>query len=149
VYFNRHPKKPGLHLIILDKPTISNLYQFGVPEVRRQLLLRLFGREGLQPLLMQTELLLCQMPVYNIQQKSPAVICQKCSFLQECYGYKYLGKLNGSDSYLSQRHCISHSQLEHCPHRDEELVELDRLIPPPEYSCLVQNGNPQETIDIH
>ena len=47
-YFYRNNKHPGLHLIVIDKPKISLLYEFGVPEVRRQLLLYLFGSENWQ-----------------------------------------------------------------------------------------------------
>jgi hypothetical protein len=87
--------------------------------------------------------------LYNIEEKSPAILCQKCSFLLECYGYKHLGKVNGRDSYILQRHCIDHCVLGNCPHRDEPMVELNRIIPPPDYRHLVQDGDPMETIDIH
>jgi hypothetical protein len=88
----------------------------------------------------------CQL--YNIEEKSPAVLCQKCSFLSECYGYKYLGRLNHKDSYVLQKHCIDPCQLENCPHRDEATVELNRTIPPPDYSDLIQDGGPSQTIDV-
>ena len=89
----------------------------------------------------------CQL--YNIEEKSPSVYCQKCNFLSECYSYKHLGKVNGRDYYIVQRHCIDHCQLERCPHRDEVTVDLGRVIPPPDYSHLIQNGCPSETVDIH
>jgi hypothetical protein len=38
-YFYRNNKHPRLHLIVTDKPKISLHYEFGVPEVRKQLLL--------------------------------------------------------------------------------------------------------------
>jgi hypothetical protein len=71
-YFFRYKKHPGLHLIVIDKPKISLLYEFGVPEVRRQLLLHLFGTENLQPTLSQTELLLRQLPVIQYRGKKPS-----------------------------------------------------------------------------
>jgi len=77
------------------------------------------------------------------------VLCQKCNFLSECYGYKYLGKVNGKDSYILQRHCIDHCQIVNCPHKDEATVELSRIIPPPDYSHLIQNDGPSQTIDVH
>jgi len=88
----------------------------------------------------------CQL--YNIEEKSPAVICQHCRFLSECYASKYLGKINGRASYILQRHCIDHCQLENCPHRDEATVELNRLILAPDYSHLISNGNPQAQADM-
>jgi hypothetical protein len=62
-YFTQYPNDSKLHLIIIDEPTISSIYEFGVPEVRRQLLLHVFGPENLQPALPQIELLLHQLPV--------------------------------------------------------------------------------------
>jgi len=59
----RYPNDSNRHLIDLDIPTSNNIYEFGVPEVRRQLLLRLFVPENSQLSLPQTELLLCQLPV--------------------------------------------------------------------------------------
>jgi hypothetical protein len=76
-YFYRNPKKVGLHLIVIYKPTNNIAYEFGVPEVRRQLLLHLFGPENLQPTLPQTELLLCQLPVIQYRGK------KSCSILPE------------------------------------------------------------------
>jgi hypothetical protein len=68
-YFYRHPRKPGLHFIIINKPTLSNIFKFGVPEVRRQLLLHLFGPQNLQSTLPATKLLLCQLPVIQYRGK--------------------------------------------------------------------------------
>jgi hypothetical protein len=76
-YFYRNPRTPGLHLIVINKPTINLSYEFGVPEVRRQLLLHLFGTENLQPSLSQTELLLRQLPVIQYRGK------KSCSTLPE------------------------------------------------------------------
>jgi len=87
----------------------------------------------------------CQL--FNIEEKSPAVLCQKCSFLSECYGYKWLGRVNGRDSYILQRHCIDHCVVSNCPNRDEATVELNRSIPPPDYSHLIEDGSPQEKAD--
>jgi hypothetical protein len=64
-------KKPGLHLIVIDKPKISLIYEFGVPEVRRQLLLYLFGSENLQQPLPETGVLLHQLPVIQYRGKKP------------------------------------------------------------------------------
>jgi hypothetical protein len=71
-YFFRNNKQPGLHLIVIDKPKISLLYEFGVPEVRRQLLLYLFGSENLQRTLPETELLLHKLPVIQYRGKKPS-----------------------------------------------------------------------------
>jgi len=71
-YFYRNPKKPRLHLNIINKPTINMIYEFGVPEVRRQLLLHLFGPEDLQPTLSTTELLLRQLLVIQYRGKKPS-----------------------------------------------------------------------------
>ena len=76
-YFYRNPRNPGLHLIVIDKPAISLSYEFGVPEVRRQFLLYLFGPENLQSSLSQTELLLRQLPVIQYRGK------KSCSTLPE------------------------------------------------------------------
>jgi hypothetical protein len=70
-YFYRNPRKPGLHLIIIDKPALNLSYEFGVPEVRRQLLLYLFGSENLQRSLPETRLLLHQLPVIQYRGKKP------------------------------------------------------------------------------
>jgi hypothetical protein len=69
--------------------------------------------------------------------------------LSECNGYKYLGKINRSDQYILQRHCVEHSQLGNRPHRDEATVTLTRVIPLPAYSRLIQNGSLSKTIDVH
>ena len=53
-YFYRNKKQPGLHLSVIDNPKFSLAYEFGVPEVRRQLLLHLIGPEDLQPTLPKT-----------------------------------------------------------------------------------------------
>jgi hypothetical protein len=68
-YFYGNPAKPGLHLIVIDKPRINLSYEFGVPEVRRQLLLNLFGPEDLRSALPETELLLHQLPVIQYRGK--------------------------------------------------------------------------------
>jgi hypothetical protein len=70
-YFSWNNKHPGPHLIVIDKPKNSLLYEFGVPEVRRQLLLHLFGSENLQRTLPETELLLHKLPVIQYRGKTP------------------------------------------------------------------------------
>jgi hypothetical protein len=71
-YFYRNKKQPGLHLIVINKPKISLAYEFGVSEVRRQLLLHLFGTENLQRALPEAELLLRQLPVIQYRGKKPS-----------------------------------------------------------------------------
>ena len=44
----QYPNDPKLHLIVISKLTPSNTYEFGLLEVRKQLLLHLFGPEDLQ-----------------------------------------------------------------------------------------------------
>jgi len=88
----------------------------------------------------------CQL--YNIEEASPAVICQKCNFLSECYKYKYFGKIHGRSSYILQRHCIDHCQINNCSHRDEATVELNRVVSPYDYNNLIRDGSPKEMIDI-
>jgi hypothetical protein len=61
--FIRYPNDPKLHLIVPDKPMLSNIYEFGTPEVRRQLLLHLFGPQNLQSAMPKTALLLRELPV--------------------------------------------------------------------------------------
>jgi hypothetical protein len=68
-YFYRNPRNPGSHLIVIDKPAISLSYEFGVPEVRGQFLLYLFGPKNLQSSLSQTELLRRQLPVIQYRGK--------------------------------------------------------------------------------
>jgi hypothetical protein len=68
-YFYRNPKNPGLHLIVIDNPKLNLAYEFGVPEVRRQLLLHSFGSETLQRTLPEAELFLHQLPVIKYQGK--------------------------------------------------------------------------------
>jgi hypothetical protein len=53
-YFIRYPNDPKLYLNGINKPTTSNINEFGVLEVRRQLLLHLIGPEDLQPTLPKT-----------------------------------------------------------------------------------------------
>jgi len=86
--------------------------------------------------------------LYNIDEKSPAEICQRCNFSSECYGYKYLGRINGRDSYNWQQSCIDHCTLKDCPHKDEVAVELNRIIQPPDHSHRIRNGSAQQTIDV-
>jgi hypothetical protein len=64
-------KKPRLHLIVINKPKINSIDEFGVPEVRRQLLLHLFGPQNMEPALQQTELLWCLMPAIQSRGKKP------------------------------------------------------------------------------
>jgi hypothetical protein len=71
-YFFPNNKHPGLHLIVIDKPKVNLLYQFGVPAVRRQLLLNLFGSENLHRTLPETELLLHKLPVIQYRGKEPS-----------------------------------------------------------------------------
>jgi hypothetical protein len=71
-YFYRNGKRPGLNLIVIDKTRISLIYEFGVPEVRRQRLLHLFGLENLQRALPETELLLHQLPIIQYRGKKPS-----------------------------------------------------------------------------
>jgi hypothetical protein len=71
-YFYRNKKQPELHHIVIKKPKISLAYEFGVPEVRRQLLLYLFGSENLRQALPETKLLLHQMPVIQYRGKRPS-----------------------------------------------------------------------------
>jgi hypothetical protein len=68
-YFYRNNKQPGLHLIVIDKPKISLAYEFGVPEVRRQLLLHFLGAENLRRALPEAKLLLHQLPVIQYRGK--------------------------------------------------------------------------------
>jgi hypothetical protein len=88
----------------------------------------------------------CQL--YNIEEKSPAVISQKCNFLSECYAYKYLRQIDSRKSCILQRHCIDHCQLEDCPHKDQATVELYRLIPLPDYTHLIPNGGHQAQVNM-
>jgi hypothetical protein len=62
-YYARLPNDPSHHLIVINKPMIDIIHEFGVPKAQRQLLLHLIGPEDLQPTLSQTELLLHQLPV--------------------------------------------------------------------------------------
>jgi hypothetical protein len=47
-YFIQYPNNIKLHLIIIQKPMSSNIYEFEVPLVRRLLLLHHVGIENLQ-----------------------------------------------------------------------------------------------------
>jgi hypothetical protein len=60
-YIIRYPNDPKLHLIVIDRLTLTNTDEFGVPEVRRQLLLYLFGPENVQSAMPQTEQRVCQL----------------------------------------------------------------------------------------
>jgi len=71
-YFIQHSNDPKLHLIVIQKPTISNIYEFAVREVQRQLLLHLFGSEDVPSLLSQTELHFRQLPIIRYQGKKSA-----------------------------------------------------------------------------
>lgn len=88
----------------------------------------------------------CQLS--NIEEKSPAVRCQNCNFLSKCYGCKHLGSINGRGSYILQRHCIDHRVTPNCPHKDVVSVELNRVIQAPDYSRLIDNGDPQEAVNV-
>jgi hypothetical protein len=68
-YFYRNNKQPGLHLIVVDKPKVGLINEFGVPEVRKQLLLYLFGSENVWRALPQAESLLHQLPVIQYRGK--------------------------------------------------------------------------------
>jgi len=124
-YFYRNPQEPGLHLIIIDKPRINLLYEYRVPEVRRQLCCIYLGRRICSRHCQRKRCFCVRCQLYNTEEENPAVNCQKCNFLSECYSYKLVGKIGGRDSYILQSHCIDHCQLEGCPHRDEVSVALN------------------------
>jgi hypothetical protein len=46
--FVRYPNRPRLHLIIINAPMINIINEFGVPELRGELLLNQFGTENSQ-----------------------------------------------------------------------------------------------------
>jgi len=56
---------------VSDKPRINLAYEFGVPEVRKQLLLYLFGPENQQRALPEAELPLHQLPAIQYRGKKP------------------------------------------------------------------------------
>jgi hypothetical protein len=68
-YFYLNPNNAGLHIIVIDKPQINLTNEFGVPEVQIPLLLYLVGSENLQRALLETELLLRQLPVIQYRGK--------------------------------------------------------------------------------
>jgi len=71
-YFYRNNKEPKLHLIVVDKPKVGLINEFGVPEVRKQLLLYLFGAENVWRTLPEAELLLHQLPAIQYRGKKPS-----------------------------------------------------------------------------
>jgi len=71
-YFYRNLEKPGLQLLVINKPMINSIYEFRVPEVRRQFLLYLFRPEDVQSTLSQIELRLRQLPVIQYRGKKPS-----------------------------------------------------------------------------
>ena len=70
-YFIGYPNDPKLHPIVIDKPTINNIYEFGVSPMRRHLLLNSFRPENMPPTLPETELLLYQLSVKQYHGKKP------------------------------------------------------------------------------
>jgi hypothetical protein len=68
-YFIRYPNDCKLQLIVKQNSMISNIFEFGVPEVQRQHLFHLFGPQDLQSSQSQTELLLRQLPVLQYRGK--------------------------------------------------------------------------------
>jgi hypothetical protein len=63
VYFLQYPNDFNLHLMVIPKPSLYTIYDFGVPEVQRQLLLHRLGTEDLCRRLQTPELFLHQLPV--------------------------------------------------------------------------------------
>jgi hypothetical protein len=76
-YIYRTHKQPVLDLVAINKPQISLKNQFGVPDVRKQLLCYLCGLEIMQRTWAETELLLPQLPVMQYRGNKP------CSNLPE------------------------------------------------------------------
>jgi hypothetical protein len=88
----------------------------------------------------------CQL--YTVEEKSPAVICEKYNFLSPGYAYKFIGKFHGRNRYVLETHSIEHCQLENFPHQDAPTVELNRLNPLPDRSHEIQHGGPQEMVNV-
>jgi hypothetical protein len=70
-YIIPYPNDPKLHLLGIKKPAISNIDDFGLPEVQGHLLFGLLGPENLQPSLPQTELLLRPLAVIQCRGNPP------------------------------------------------------------------------------
>jgi hypothetical protein len=68
-YFMQYPNDTKLHLTVIPNPTLYNIYEFGVPEVRRQLLLHILGTEDLFRTLQMPEMLLYQLSVIQYRGK--------------------------------------------------------------------------------
>jgi len=61
--FIRYPNDSKLYLTVLPKLTLNNISEFGVSEVRRQLLLHILGTVDLSRILQTPDLYLHQLPV--------------------------------------------------------------------------------------
>jgi hypothetical protein len=99
-YFYRNPKRPSLHLIVKDKTRVVLSCDFGLPDIRSQLLFIYLGQKTWGQHCRWQSCLCVSSQLYNIEEKRPAVIYQKYNFLSEYYAYKYLGQINGRWSYI-------------------------------------------------
>ena len=83
-----------------------------------------------------------------INEASPAVFCQLCDFLSECYTDMHIRRIASHNSYILQRYCRDHCPTIDCPHREETTVDNIETPEKIDYSHLVNNGDLKETVDI-
>jgi len=88
----------------------------------------------------------CQIKVIN--EANPSVFCQLSHFLLECYVYKHIGRIASRNSFILQRYCRDHCPTENCPHREETTVYNIEIPGRIDYNHLVNDGSPQETVDV-
>ena len=88
----------------------------------------------------------CQIKVIN--EATPSVFCQLCNFLWECYVYRHIGRITSRNPWILQRYCRDHCRTKDCPHWEETTVDNIETPGKIDYSHLVDNGGPKETVDV-
>jgi len=98
----------------------------------------------------------CQL--YQIEVINPAVYCQRCNFLLECYNYKHTGRIANRNSYVLERYCLEHCPTIDRPHREATTVDIPIPVPPvypssafygiPDYARVLRHVNPKEKLDV-
>jgi len=97
----------------------------------------------------------CQL--YHIEIISPAVYCQHCDSLSNCYNYKHVGRIANRNSHVLGKYCVEHCPTPDCPHREETTVGVTTLLavpitpsyPSKLYHNLTQhNVDPTQKVDV-
>jgi len=88
--------------------------------------------------------------LHQIEAISPAVYCQRCDFLSECYNYRHIGRFASRNSYVLEKFCIEHSPTPDFPHREPTSfdVQIPVILQTPNYKKILHNVDSRKEADM-